>query len=782
MTKKKKLKSDSSTLNQKRSAADGGTANRRKENRGKLLNSPFVLRSFLILIFIVAGFSLYSKTLSSPFVFDDIDNITENRTIRLTELTPKNILNTATGLTSNRPVSTLTFALNYYFGRYNPEGYHFVNIVIHILNAILLFIFLQLTFKISRQQNISDSTSRLSAGQWISFLAAVIWLVHPIQTQSVTYIVQRMNSIGATFFILALLCYVMGRTTQLRVKQKSDSRDTEKTEKTYSNRTYLWFAASAVSGLLALGSKESTATLPFFVWLYEWYFFQDLSPKWFKSSLKYIIAVAIIFGVVAFLYLGTDPLEKLSKLRDFSQGEFTVTERALTQTRVVVYYLSLIFFSHPSRLNLDYDFPLSHSLFNPITTLFSLILIIGLIALAIYLAKKERLISFCILWFFGNLVIESSIIPLAIIFEHRNYLPSMLIFLIPVILAYRYIQYDWLKIGLLVILIVGLSVWTYQRNSVWKNELTLWSDIVKKSPNKARPHLNLGIMLSRLGKTDVAITHFDKALQLNNRFAKAHFNLGAEMERQGNDADAVKHYHEAIKIEPNYIKAHNNLGLLLARTGRIEEAFQHYSRILNFNPEYAPAHLNWGVAQADLGKFSQAIAHFEQALKIDPNYADAYYNLAIVLEKQGKINDAIDHYATALEKNPAKAEAHFNLGNIFFKQGNTDDAIAHYKAAMTIRPDFLETISNLALVNVARKDYTEALALFMDILKYRPDDAETHYNIACMYSRLKRKEESIEWLQKAIDKGYANWNNIKTDSDLENIRDTNAYKELVKGH
>jgi tetratricopeptide (TPR) repeat protein len=731
----------------------------RQSNKFSL--NPSILRTAAIfLCFAILGFLLYSNTFESPFVFDDNRKIVENESIRITELSAANLIDTAFGKQSpkTRPFGNVTFALNYYFHQYNVEGYHLVNIVIHILAAIFLFIFVQTTLKLPSLKTEVDHTFM------VAFFTALLWMVHPIQSQSVTYIVQRMNSMAALFYILAFWFYVKGR---LAVQP---------------GRKWGWFGSAALAWIFALGSKQNAATLPFFIFLYEWYFFQDLSPKWFKSSLKYIIAVAIIFAVVAFLYLGTDPLEKFSKLQDFYHGEFTLTERALTQTRVVVYYLSLIFFPHPARLNLDYDFSLSHSLLNPMTTLFSLIFIIGLISLACYLSKRERLISFCILWFFGNLLIESSIIPLAIIFEHRTYLPSMMVYLIMILLGDRFVRIDWLKIGLACVVIVVFSFWTYQRNQVWESEFSLWSDVIKKSPNKARPHLNLGIMFSRLGKTDTAITHFDKALQLNHRYAKAHFNLGAEMERQGNDADAVKHYHEAIKIEPNYIKAHNNLGLLLARTGRIEEAFQHYSRILNFNPEYAPAHLNWGVAQADLGKFSQAIAHFEQALKIDPNYADAYYNLAIVLEKQGKINDAIDHYATALEKNPAKAEAHFNLGNIFFKQGNTDDAIAHYKAAMTIRPDFLETISNLALVNVARKDYTEALALFMDILKYRPDDAGTHYNIACMYSRLKRKEESIEWLQKAIDKGYSNWESIKNDSDLENIRDTNAYKEIVKGH
>jgi hypothetical protein len=233
----------------------------------------------------------------------------------------------------------------------------------------------------------------------IAFLAAVIWLVHPVQTQSVTYIIQRMNSMASMLFILAFWFYVRGRLAQ------------------GNRKTWLWYMGSTLIWLVSLGSKQITLTLPVLVFLYEWYFFQDLSKDWLKRSLKWVLGIAVLFVIIALIYTDFNPLEKFSRLNDFSKNEFTITQRALTQLRVIIYYISLLFYPEPSRLNLDYDFPLSYSLFNPFTTLLSLIIIIGLIILGLYLAKKQRLISFCIFWFLGNLVIESSIIPLAIIFE-----------------------------------------------------------------------------------------------------------------------------------------------------------------------------------------------------------------------------------------------------------------------------------------------------------------------------------------------------------------------------
>jgi tetratricopeptide (TPR) repeat protein len=831
MTKKQKIKSGNKTRDQKFSGSEQVKATHSEESGGQFLRNPFVLQIFFILIFIITGITIYSNTLDSPFVLDDLRIIEENPTIRLTELTGKNILSSATGLSSNRPVSTLTFALNYYFDRYNPAGYHFVNIAIHILNAIILFFFLKLTFSIARNQNLSDLNYGPSTGLWISFFAALVWLVHPIQTQSVTYIVQRMNSMGATFFILALLCYAKGRTTQSR-------------------RRYLWHTAGAVSGLLALGSKESTAVLPFFILLYEWYFFQDLRTKNLKVCLKYLIPIICLFGLIAFLYLGIDPWEKLKNLHDFKNNEFTLIERILTQFRVVVYYISLIFFPHPSRLNLDYDFTLSHSLIDPFTTLLSMLVIIGLITLSIYLARKNRLISFCILWFLGNLAIESSVIPLAIIFEHRVYLPSMMSFIVPIILGYRYFKLRWLKFGFLSITVVIFSLWTYQRNNVWEDKVTLWRDVVKKSPNKARPNFNLGAALTEQERDQEAITYYKRALDLNPDLEQPHINLGEALERQGKMDEALAHYRTALGLKPELPEALNNIGGILAKQGQTDEAIRYFQKALdirphfalaNFNlaraltakgnldaaikhyyialdiqPTYAEAHIKLGNLFLSLGEREKSINHYMAALQLDPGWVEAYNNLGIALMREGKIEAAIGQFQKALDvkpdftkaqnnleramairkgledeisrlqallkDSPESAELHFEIGNLYFRKGDQKMAMRKYKKALQLNPKFVPAINNLALVTAANQEYYKALTIFSDVLNYWPDDAETHYNIACMYARLRRVDESIEWLKKAIDKGYTNWESIKRDGDLDNIRDSLAYKALIKNH
>jgi len=204
-----------------------------------------------LFLFLVLGCLIYSNTLEAPFYFDDLPNIVQNPHIRLTELTLEDL--TRAGFkshSSSRPIANITFALNYYLQQYDVTGYHVINIIIHLLTGIFLYFFIRITLHLSIPESPNPSI--------ISFFAALLWLVHPIQTQSVTYIVQRMNSMAAMFYILSLLLYVCGRLAR-------------------QNRImWPYFGGCAVAGVLAMGCKQIAATLPFFLLLYEWYFFQDL--------------------------------------------------------------------------------------------------------------------------------------------------------------------------------------------------------------------------------------------------------------------------------------------------------------------------------------------------------------------------------------------------------------------------------------------------------------------------------------------------------------------------
>ncbi|MGD8993526.1 MAG: tetratricopeptide repeat protein [Desulfobacterales bacterium] len=626
--------------------------------------------SFLTLVIIVAA--IYVNTLGVPFVFDDVPNIKHNPHITHTRFSSDGLLRAGfESPMSSRPVAYISFGLNYYFGGYNVFGYHVVNIVIHLITGFLLFVFVQTTLLLSLQTTGDGCGPKPSAAvsvpargwrslepSWVSFWTAALWLVHPVQTQSVTYIVQRMNSMATLFFVLSLLLYARGRISQ---KQGANASGRTRAQ------PYMWFGGSLLGGLLALGSKEIAATLPFFIFLYEWYFFQDLSRLWLKRYWIWVVVIPIIFVLVVAIYLGAHPWDKI--LASYAGRDFTPLQRVLTEFRVVIFYLSLLLWPHPSRLNLEHDFTLSYSLFDPVTTALSLGLLLGLLVLGVVLAPRQRILSFCLLWFLGNLVIESSVIGLELVFEHRLYMPSMFMILAVVMLFCRYVRHRWLQAMLLAAVVMAGALGTFERNKVWQDEVTLLRDCIAKSPRKARSYYNLGIALAERGHAD----------------------------------EAIKHYRAALQINPGYAAVHTNLGIELYRLGKEDEALDHYAKALEINPDFENAHIQLGVALAGTGRIADAIYHYMEALRINPASADAQNNLGNIYLKQGRLEKAMQHYAQVIKLNPEHAAAFNNMGVVMFQLEKFDRAIVLFKEAVRINPNFNDARNNLASAARAKK-------------------------------------------------------------------------------
>jgi tetratricopeptide (TPR) repeat protein len=578
----------------------------------------------------------YASTLGSPFIFDSRNNIESNPHIRISKITLNELAGAAfKSPLRQRPLSNISFALNYYLHGYNVVGYHVVNILIHISAGFFLYFFVKSTLRTPALR------SRYRNDIWISFFAAAIWMIHPLQTQSVSYIVQRMNSLCAMFYLLSILLYARFR---LGEKQK--------------NKWWL-FSGCILAGILSLASKQIAATLPVFIVIYEWYFFQDMDFKWLKNHLPLLIGCLLLAAVIALALLGGNPLDRI--LQGYKSRAFTLAQRLLTEPRVIIFYISLLLWPHPSRLNLDHDFTLSNSLTDPLTTFFAILTIAALMVLAFATARKQRLFSFCILWFFGNLVIESSFIALEIVFEHRAYLPSMMFSLIVALVAYRRVKPEWLQAVLLAALVTVAAVWTHERNAVYSDRITFWQDCVNKSPRKARPYNNLGVALADQGHHREAIEKYRQALQIDPHYADPVGNIGLSLAEQGKMEESIARFLKALEIKPNDAKTLNNLGASLVVMQRYTEAVQHLSKALTLAPYYAQAHNNLGVALQRQGRLEKAIDHFSIAVKLDPEYASAYNNLGNVLANQGRFEEAIAQFSAALKINPAYKRARLNL-------------------------------------------------------------------------------------------------------------------------
>ncbi|MBW1824581.1 MAG: tetratricopeptide repeat protein [Deltaproteobacteria bacterium] len=547
------------------------------------------------LLFAAVIIIIYSPSLQSPFVFDDMRNIQDNPRIHTTRVSQLTELLFSKEI--SRRIGLMSFALNYYFGGLNTFGYHLVNVIIHILNGLTLFI---LSYTILTLPS-NEGKERENALR-IAFLGSLLWLVHPIQTQAVSYIVQRLTSLAALFFLLSLLCYMKGRVNQAKKRMAL-------------------FMLSILFGLLAVGTKQNAATLPFFIILSELLFFHPQPFKIKRKKFIFLMTLVGLFILVAVVYLGPDFITKWTL--SYERRGWTPLERVLTQPRVVIFYLSLLIFPYPSRLNLDHDFPLSHSLFTPFTTFLSLVVIISFLAFAIFLIKRNRLISYAIFWFFGNLVIESSIIPLELIFEHRLYLPSMALIIVVLGLCFSLSKREWGKwvTGLIILLTLLFSYWTYERSSVWRGPLSLWEDAAQKSPHIARPHYNLGNAYKNSDRLDEAIAEYKRALAINPNYLDALYNLGNTYLKKGKLDKAIDMYKKALAISPNFSRAHRNLGSAYLKKGENKLAITHFNMVKEIDAKStSPADINLsGIIKPKAGKTVSELYAQKDDLKFSKN-------------------------------------------------------------------------------------------------------------------------------------------------------------------
>ncbi len=568
----------------------------------------------------------YAPALDAPFVFDDHYNITQNPAVRMTEITLRGLFRAAfESPLTRRPLANATFALNYSVHQYRPAGYRLVNFCFHLGSGLLIFLITRFTLR----RTLADTPAVEAAG-YTAAAAAVIWTIHPLHIQTVTYIVQRMNGMAAFFFLLSLFCYLRARISESPVVRG------------------LFWSGCLLSGIFSAGFKEIAVALPFMIVVYEWIIFQGgrRNVRLFAGA----GAAAAIIAAGLFLYLGESPI---SAIRDtYTRRDFTLETRLLTQPRVVVYYLAQLFYPYPSMLNLDHDFSISRSLFSPPATFFSLVFLIAALVFAVWRRRHTPFLSLGILWFLGTLVVESSVIGLEIIYEHRTYLPSTL--LVPAVLHafFKLFRSTIVKVVFLVAICGIPAFYTHTRNETWRIPVRLFQDVVAKSPEKYRPRVALGTVLMRGGDMEAAIPHFKAAIELNPKAAEAHNNLGYIKIVQGRYREAVSALQRAVAILPHSFGAHNMLGYAWERLGNRRRALQHYRTAARIAPRYAKVYLNIGRLLASMGHAGEAIPALRRAVRLDPRSAHGHFHLGRALVRVERVDEAVPCFETALRLQP----------------------------------------------------------------------------------------------------------------------------------
>ena len=643
----------------------------------------FVLITLFVFLLIIYGNSFHGE-----WHFDDELNILRNANIHLRDLSWPDIKDTFyyKGRLS-RPVSYFSFALNYYFGGLNVFGYHLVNLVIHYISAIFLFLFIYNTLKlpILRDRYGADAYS-------ISLLSTFIWAISPVQVLAVSYIVQRMASMAGMFYIMAMYFYLKGRISDDLWKGLA------------------FFVLCALSALLSFGCKQNTAMLPVSLFLFDFFLIQGVTGETIKKNIKIaVIPLLILFALGAF-YTNISSITA-----GYNDRPFTLAERLLTEPRVIIFYISLLLYPVHSHFTLLHDIYISRSLFNPWTTLPAILLIALIVGYAIYAARKRPLISFCIIFFFLNHLIEGTIIPLELIYEHRNYIPSMLFFVPVAILILKALDYLSYKKYIQIFLVLGIAFLLYDmghtvhaRNEILKYDITLWADNVNKYPNLSRPHDNLGTEYYSRGLLLKAFQEFRKASQSNRYMnlrnkAATEYNLGQSYRVMGRSDLAIAKFKKALDIDPFYTSSLYSMAIVELRNGNVKNAYRYADRAVEINPGKARLRELLSITLMRLGNWEAALAESQNALKLDSGRTLPKIIMAEVFRKKGENKRAIHYWKAFLEKFPRSVEAHLALIELYSLTGQeklltkTIDRLMNLKGNKNIRDFILESTKHMGV-------------------------------------------------------------------------------------
>lgn len=684
--------------------------------------------AFITLIIIIL--STYSNTYHASWQFDDT-RFRNREAIHLNKLNWSQIQNTffRDNGTVYRPVAWLSLAVNYYFNKDDVYGYHVVNIIIHIFASLFLFLFIYHLLHLPLLKTTYGQNAYA-----IALLATILWAINPVQTQAVTYIIQRMASMAAMFYIMSMYFYLKARTSKRLSSQTT------------------YFIGCFLCGFMAFGSKENSAMLPIIILLFEIWFIQEFDKRVIKRSLWILLILIAFLMLYGFITRSSSTLFDLNYLvQKYSERSFTLWERLLTEPRVIIFYITLLFYPMPNRLCIAHDISLSQGFLNPSTTLLSILLVLSAIIFAMVKAKKWPLFSFCIIFFFINHSIESSFIPLELIFEHRNYLPSMLFFIPISILFFKLLELFYQKplikgfiIFFIIALIVGQGHSTFIRNAIWKTSKSLWMDATEKAPDIWRPWHNLGKYYSSANMPDKALSYY--LMALSKRCAVSpydkhltFYNIGTDFQNMGNIDMALLYYRKAEKLFP-FGPHINNKGALLAEKGEIKEAINEFNKAIKYsdnNKRKAMAYSNLGFLLLKQGHRNMAIQNLKIALRLDPHNPPTLLRLGYALKNNRQYGKAFLLYKKYQNIRPKDLKILLYLAEIYKEKGmetqlksvmeqflskaRESDLLTLTRELEEKKPDYIK-IDTPIILNLLSMAYSKKMFLITSLEKYIDKD------------------------------------------------------------
>jgi tetratricopeptide (TPR) repeat protein len=598
------------------------------------------------LLLVLSTILAYQLAWHAGFIWDDDRYVTQNRLLTAPDGL-KRIWFSFDSPSQYFPLVYTVFRVEHVFWGLNSAGYHWVNILLHSANALLVW-------RLFRMLRIR--------GAW---LAAALFALHPVQVESVAWITELKNVLMGFFFLLALLAWV----------KFLEDRPAG---------TWKYYALAFFFYALALLSKSTACTLPAALVLILWLKKKPIDV-WRLAQVLPFVALGLGMGLLSIWW---------ERYHQGTQAEFFkmgFPERILLASRALWFYAGKLVW--PAKLTFSYPrWPISAA--NPFDYLW--LLVTAGFLVVVYFARRlvGRSLEVAALFFAMTLSPMLGFIMLftfhySFVADHYQYLAC----LGPLTLAAAGLTkaFDHLEKGaaLLRPIVCGaflfmLGALSWRQCAMYRDWDTLWRATLANNPRSWMAHNNLALSLQMSGRLNEAVGHYLIALQINPGFGERHYNLANALAGLGRSDEAVYHYEKAIEMNPKHVRAYNNLAFLYAEMGKPDKAITNYMKALESDPNDAAAHNNLGGLLLKRNEVAEAVAHLRKAIEIDPAYYDAHYNLGNALLRGQHTDEALIEFRKAIEIDPSNAQAHRKLGNTLLQLGQFDEGSAHLEKARQI--------------------------------------------------------------------------------------------------
>jgi tetratricopeptide (TPR) repeat protein len=605
----------------------------------------------------------YANSLSAPFIFDDVPAIEDNRTIRQLwppwqALQPSSIGGTGV---AGRPVVNLSLAVNYAISGIEPWSYHVGNTLIHGLAALTLFGLVRRTLRgpVLREQWAAQADA-------VAFASALLWAVHPLQTESVTCVIQRTESLVGLFYLFTL--YAVGRATA----------DTSR------RASAIWGAVTFASCALGMATKEVMVTAPVVLLLYDRTFVSGS----FRATLRHRW---VHYGCVAtwallFYLLQGNPLRGGTANYD----AITPWQYLLTQCQAIVIYLKLTLWPHP--LIMDYGTGFARRLTEVLP---QAVLLVALAVGTCWAAWRRPVLGFLGAWFFIILSPSSSVVPLVTqtIAEHRMYLPLAALILLGAGLLARRAPAALLPAAVALALVFGLM--TVARNQLYRTPAKLWERNLILLPANPRPYAALARFADKDENFPAAVAHYENYLHAKPDDVDMRFNYARDLVKVGRRPESVPEFEKILAIRPADTVVRINYATALLALRRTDEAIRQFEIVARRAPKIGQNHFNLAEALMTGGRLPEALVSYKLATELRSNHGFFFYRYGDALLRARRLTEAADAYRSAVAFQPELHEAWANLGGVMMVLGRPHDAIPAYEAAVRLKPNDPASHQNL---------------------------------------------------------------------------------------